>query len=142
MRDDTLIDTTFECKSRVICVKDLLTTIPSLIEGDALTNEYNSIPKTQLFSWNVARQPYNKIRNRYANLLPYDWSRVILKKESPNDSDYINANYVDGYKKTNRYIAMQGPTSATIVDFWKCLWQNRVNQVVMLTNLQESGKVK
>lgn len=122
-------------------VSELLNLVPQMLEGDAIKNEYNFVPRSQLFSWNLAKLPEHKIKNRYGNLLPYDHSRVILKKESPNDLDYMNANFIDGYKKTGRYIAMQGPIDATIEDFWRCVWQFKCNQIVMLTNLEESGKV-
>lgn len=47
----------------------------------------------------------NKPKNRYANVIAYDHSRVILQ---PIDgSDYINANYCDGYRKHNAYVATQ-----------------------------------
>ncbi len=133
--------TSFEPKSNVIQVSELLTTVPKLLEGDALKAEYNYVPRSQMFSWNQAKLPEHKTKNRYGNLLPYDNTRVILKKESPGDTDYINANFIDGYKKAGRYIAMQGPIDATIEDFWRCVWQFKCHQIVILTNLEESGKV-
>ncbi|XP_017489002.1 PREDICTED: receptor-type tyrosine-protein phosphatase alpha-like [Rhagoletis zephyria] len=134
--------TSFEPKSNVIQVSELLTTVPKLLEGDALKAEYNYVPRSQMFSWNQAKLPEHKTKNRYGNLLPYDNTRVILKKESPGDTDYINANFIDGYKKAGRYIAMQGPIDATIEDFWRCVWQFKCHQIVILTNLEESGKSK
>lgn len=131
-----------EQKSRVIAVDDLLSVVPSLLESDALKTEYNSIPKCQLYSWNLSRYPQNRAKNRYGNLLPYDHSRVILDKESQNASDYFNANFIEGYKRNNRYIATQGPIDNTIADFWRCIWQFQCHQIVMLTNLEESGKVR
>ena len=39
---------------------------------------------------------------RYANVITYDHSRVILQQmEGIAGSDYINANYMDGYRKQN-----------------------------------------
>lgn len=127
----------------MIAVNDLLTVVPPLLESDALKHEYQSIPKSQLYSWNLARYPQNRTKNRYGNLLPYDHSRVILDKETDNESstDYFNANFIEGYKRPNRYIATQGPIDVTIIDFWRCIWQFKCHQIVMLTNLEESGKV-
>src|SRR5260221_13780939 len=87
-------------------------------------------------------KPEHKSKNRYGNLLPYDHSRVPLDaNDDDGTSNYINANYVDGYKSPNRYIATQGPLLNTISDFWKMIWQTDSHQIVMLTNLDEGGKV-
>ena len=41
-------------------------------------------------------------------MIAYDHSRVILQPmEGVPGSDYINANYMDGYRKQNAYIATQ-----------------------------------
>lgn len=51
----------------------------------------------------------NKPKNRYANVTAYDHSRVVLSQsESEPGSCYINANYCDGYRRHNAYIATQG----------------------------------
>jgi len=65
-----------------------------------------SIEPGQQFTWDHSKMECNKIKNRYANVIAYDHSRVILQ---PIDgySDYINANYCDGYRKHNAYIATQ-----------------------------------
>ena len=48
------------------------------------------------------------ISSRYANVIAYDHSRVMLEAITGVDgSDYINANFIDGYRKTNAYIATQ-----------------------------------
>lgn len=58
-----------------------------------------------------AKNRSNLTKNRYTDVLCYDHSRVILSRESDDEdptSDYINANYVDGYKQKSAYISTQG----------------------------------
>lgn len=51
----------------------------------------------------------NLAKNRYTDVLCYDHSRVILSQiDDDVTSDYINANFVDGYKQKNAYISTQG----------------------------------
>uniref|UniRef100_A0A8W8NNF7 Receptor-type tyrosine-protein phosphatase kappa n=1 Tax=Magallana gigas TaxID=29159 RepID=A0A8W8NNF7_MAGGI len=58
------------------------------------------------------------------------------------DSDYINANYIDEIGKEQVFIATQGPLQNTIRDFWLMIWQENVSQIVMLTNIMEGNKMK
>ncbi|KAG9351288.1 hypothetical protein JZ751_025180, partial [Albula glossodonta] len=57
-------------------------------------------------------------------------------------SDYINANYIDGYRKQNAYIATQGPLPETFGDFWRMVWEQRAATVVMMTRLEEKSRIK
>ncbi|XP_019855562.1 PREDICTED: putative GPI-anchored protein pfl2 [Amphimedon queenslandica] len=50
----------------------------------------------------------NATKNRYINILPFDETRVILSSSKKEGSDYINANYIQGYNHTKEYIAAQG----------------------------------
>ncbi|XP_029485375.1 receptor-type tyrosine-protein phosphatase H isoform X1 [Oncorhynchus nerka] len=85
----------------------------------------------------------NKNKNRFTNVLPYDWCRVKLTILNQNmSSDYINANYMPGYGNSRQYIAAQGPLPTTVDDFWRMIWEQRVKGVVMVTNCTEGGRAK
>ena len=56
-------------------------------------------------------------------------------------SDYINANYIDGYRKQNAYIATQGPLPETRGDCGRRVWEQRTATVVMMTRLEEKSRV-
>lgn len=55
-----------------------------------------ALPKGFLAPCTAATDHDNKVKNRFANILPYDHSRVTLSKIDGDDgSDYINASYID-----------------------------------------------
>lgn len=39
------------------------------------------------------------------------------------------------------YIATQGPKPNTLNDFWRMIWQERVEHIIMIANVIEGGKV-
>ncbi|KAJ8040692.1 Receptor-type tyrosine-protein phosphatase alpha [Holothuria leucospilota] len=85
----------------------------------------------------------NKEKNRYINIPCYDHSRVKLNKiEDDENSDYINANYVDGYSVPEKFIAAQGPKEETVEDFWRMIWEQNTKTIIMLTKCFESGRDK
>ncbi|XP_053319657.1 receptor-type tyrosine-protein phosphatase S isoform X8 [Spea bombifrons] len=108
-----------------------------------LSQEYESIDPGQQFTWEHSNLEVNKPKNRYANVIAYDHSRVILLPvEGIIGSDYINANYIDGYRKQNAYIATQGALPESFGDFWRMVWEQRSATVVMMTKLEEKSRIK
>uniref|UniRef100_A0A673BCV3 Receptor-type tyrosine-protein phosphatase F n=1 Tax=Sphaeramia orbicularis TaxID=375764 RepID=A0A673BCV3_9TELE len=128
-----------------IPVADLADHIERLKANDGLrfSQEYESIDPGQQFTWENSNMEVNKPKNRYANVIAYDHSRVVLTSvDAVPGSDYINANYIDGYRKQNAYIATQGPLPETLSDFWRMVWEQRSNTIVMMTRLEEKSRVK
>ncbi|XP_017492154.1 PREDICTED: tyrosine-protein phosphatase corkscrew-like, partial [Rhagoletis zephyria] len=104
-----------------------------------------------IYSRKAGQKPENRTKNRYKNILPFDFTRVKLKAIDPSvpGADYINANYIKGIedettgelvKKT--YIATQGPLANTKNDFWAMVWQEGTVVIVMTTKEFERGKNK
>jgi len=90
-----------------------------------------------------ARLAENLAKNRYTDVLCYDHTRVILAREDNDpDSDYINANFVDGYKQRNAFISTQGPLPRTFSDTWQMVWEQRVVVIVMTTRTVERHRTK
>ncbi|MEQ2212035.1 hypothetical protein XENOCAPTIV_023617 [Xenoophorus captivus] len=85
----------------------------------------------------------NRPKNRYTNILPYDFSRVkLISMHNDEGADYINANYIPGYRHSKEYIATQGPLPETRNDFWKMVLQQKSPIIVMLTQCNERRRVK
>ncbi len=83
----------------------------------------------------------NRAKNRYSNVLPLDRTRVVLSCTDEPGSDYINANYVDGVFE-KQYIATQGPLKETAEDYWRMVWEQDVNVIVMLTKVHPGNRVR
>ncbi|XP_032686382.1 tyrosine-protein phosphatase non-receptor type 9 [Odontomachus brunneus] len=93
--------------------------------------------------FNNAKLKSNQSKNRYTDVLCYDHTRVCLSQvDGDATSDYINANFVDGYKQKNAFISTQGPLPKTCGDFWRMVWEQQTLVVVMTTRVVERGRTK
>ncbi|WAR16747.1 PTPRF-like protein [Mya arenaria] len=75
--------------------------------------------------------------------IPYDDDTRVLVRGGA--TDYINASYIDGFRKRKAYIAILGPMAKQLGDFgqfWQMVWQQKVEKIVMLTQLVEGKKTK
>jgi protein tyrosine phosphatase len=129
--------------SRKVAIGELEKYVKDGLTSGELQRQHVLFPRGQTRPWDYGRLPQNKAKNRYGNLVAYDETRVILKK-LPEDqfSDYINANYINGYNTPKFYVATQGPKRNTVVDLWRMIWQEHVQVIAMLTNVMENGKLK
>lgn len=106
-------------------------------------DEFSNLPHGPQSSTKVAKSRGNETKNRFSHLLPYDHSRVLLEPDINSPSDYINANFIKGYKHQRAYIAAQSPfDDETVLDFWRMIYQYEVRVIVMMSNLIEDNVVK
>lgn len=85
----------------------------------------------------------NLYKNRYPDIKCYDQTRVrLVQIDGICGSDYINANFVLGYKERKKFICAQGPMENTVCDYWRMIWEQHLELVLMLTNLEEYSKTK
>uniref|UniRef100_A0A3Q1G2A2 Receptor-type tyrosine-protein phosphatase delta n=1 Tax=Acanthochromis polyacanthus TaxID=80966 RepID=A0A3Q1G2A2_9TELE len=127
-----------------IPISELADHIERLKANDNLkfSQEYESVDPGQQFTWENSNLEVNKPKNRYANVIAYDHSRVILSSiEGVPGSDYINANYIDGYRRQNAYIATQGSLPETFGDFWRMVWEQHTANIIMMTKLEEKSRM-
>ncbi|XP_056891572.1 protein tyrosine phosphatase receptor type Db isoform X24 [Takifugu flavidus] len=126
-------------------ISELADHIERLKANDNLkfSQEYESVDPGQQFTWENSNLEVNKPKNRYANVIAYDHSRVLLSSiDGVPGSDYINANYIDGYRRQNAYIATQGSLPETFGDFWRMIWEQHTANIIMMTKLEEKSRVK
>ncbi|CAB0005075.1 unnamed protein product [Nesidiocoris tenuis] len=109
-----------------------------------LTAEYAEIKaRPPCGTFNHSKLKQNQAKNRYTDVLCYDHSRVLLSVvNNDQTTDYINANFVDGYKQKNAFISTQGPLQKTCDDFWRMVWEQGAVVVVMTTRVVERGRHK
>ncbi|XP_035667064.1 uncharacterized protein LOC118409825 [Branchiostoma floridae] len=102
-----------------------------------IVEEFESLPMPMPKSSDIP--PGTEDKNRYMNVLPVVQTRVpLLKRPGFPHSDYINANFVTGYKfQTRAYIATQAPLEQTCEDFWRMVWEQQSPAIIMLTDFEE-----
>lgn len=92
---------------------------------------------------NEGEKDVNRRKNRYKDILPYDYTRVVVTSyPGVPGSDYINGNYIRGASGSRAYIASQGPLPNTTADFWRMVVECEVQVIIMASNETEGGKHK
>ncbi|XP_054864399.1 phosphatidylinositol phosphatase PTPRQ isoform X2 [Amphiprion ocellaris] len=124
--------------------KSFLQHIEDLCANDnaKFQEEFAELPKLlQDLATTDADLPWNKSKNRFPNIKPYNNNRVkLLSEPGTAGSDYINASFVSGYLCPNEFIATQGPLPGTVADFWRMIWETGTRTIAMLTHCYEKGR--
>ncbi|XP_071094625.1 uncharacterized protein [Haliotis cracherodii] len=129
--------------STEVMVQGLRLYVEQMKRSGGFTMQCYNLPCGKLGPCDEAELPENVSKNRYRNILPYDHCRVKLSPISNiPGSDYINANYINGYGEQRTFVATQGPYGEVIRDFWRMLWEIDASKLIMLTNCVENRKAK
>ncbi|KAK1169211.1 hypothetical protein AOXY_G10174 [Acipenser oxyrinchus oxyrinchus] len=132
--------------TRPVNKKSFLQHVEDLCSNDNVKfqEEFSELPKLlQDLATSDADLPWNRSKNRFTNIKPYNNNRVKLMSEAGvPGSDYINASYVSGYLCPNEFIATQGPLPGTVADFWRMIWETRTRTIAMLTQCFEKGRIR
>ncbi|KAM8757889.1 receptor-type tyrosine-protein phosphatase alpha [Acanthopagrus schlegelii] len=118
---------------------------PSPGASSGLEAEFKKLTsiKIQNDKMRTGNLPANMKKNRVLQIIPYEFNRVIIPvKRGEENTDYVNASFIDGYRQKDSYMASQGPLQHTIEDFWRMIWEWRSCSIVMLTELEERGQEK
>lgn len=97
------------------------------------------------YSQVVAESPAARSKNRYSNIIPFDYSRVRLTRSdlSGDENDYINASFIKvPFDRKRTYIATQGPLRSTLGDFWRMVVEQESRVIVCLSPEMENGMEK
>ncbi|XP_063335068.1 receptor-type tyrosine-protein phosphatase zeta isoform X2 [Pelmatolapia mariae] len=148
----TAPDTAIPGEHRAFPVKDFVKHVAELHHTQSFKREFETLKPSYeeaqmctvdiVMSTDNANHPDSKTENRHSNNSAYDDTQVhlsLLANKKGKAMDYINANYVDGFKKTRLYIAAQGPVRSSIEDFWRMIWEQNICIIVMISNLVEKG---
>ncbi|KAL5016390.1 hypothetical protein ScPMuIL_005979 [Solemya velum] len=90
--------------------------------------------------YETANKPENKHKNRYSNIQADDSYRVILSPDAEDNSSYINAVFLPGYKQRRCYILTETPQPNTVTDFWKMIYEESCSSIVMMNNENHKDK--
>uniref|UniRef100_A0A8D2QDI8 Receptor-type tyrosine-protein phosphatase n=1 Tax=Zonotrichia albicollis TaxID=44394 RepID=A0A8D2QDI8_ZONAL len=136
-------DTELEVTSLEIHLQKIYNKVPGT-SSNGLEEEFKKLTsiKIQNDKMRTGNLPANMKKNRVLQIIPYEFNRVIIPvKRGEENTDYVNASFIDGYRQKDSYIASQGPLQHTIEDFWRMIWEWKSCSIVMLTELEERGQV-
>jgi len=97
-------------------------------------------PRLQDEDCSISRLPRNRNCNRFNDVLPNDRYLAHLTTPDPSNersNSYINAVFVDSYKRRNAFIVTQMPLQSTVVDIWRCIWDHNVQNIVVMNHHTE-----
>jgi protein tyrosine phosphatase len=84
-----------------------------------------------LFDTLISRLSFQK--NRFSNILLFNEGAVILERKNKDETTYIHATRI----KSNfgNYILAQSPTSNTLLEWYRMIWQYKIQIIVCLVPL-------
>lgn len=81
-------------------------------------------------------RPYIQAIDRYNNCRPYNENKIVLLDGTEMSASLIDLTYFK--ENYHNFIATQAPFEHNISLFWKMVFENHIDQIVMLTELFET----
>ncbi|XP_076463157.1 receptor-type tyrosine-protein phosphatase T-like isoform X2 [Babylonia areolata] len=88
----------------------------------------------------TALLPNNIFKNRCKNIVPANRCRPYLMTPYEGCNDYINAVFLNGYKRKDGLVATQMPLPNTVTDFWRLIYDHNCHTIVMLNDLDNNDE--
>ncbi|CAD5113988.1 DgyrCDS3152 [Dimorphilus gyrociliatus] len=125
-------------------IESFINELKDKLRKEELIEEHGKLPKNlqEDIPHIVGSSPENKKYLKYINILPYDDNRVELVVTKDEETDFYNASFLKDNIGYNKFIAAQGPTDSSVEHFWRLIWDNNCETIVMLTNLVENAVKK
>lgn len=102
-------------------------------------NERVGTDATDVFSTEAFTDKANEMKDRCHNSPGYNDSWAIRWNfDDAKDSEYISANYVNGFKLERKFIVTQAPV--TMVNFLEMIWRNECRIIVALTEIYANNQ--
>nr|XP_022315948.1 receptor-type tyrosine-protein phosphatase kappa-like isoform X2 [Crassostrea virginica] len=89
----------------------------------------------------VALKPENIFKNRDKNVIPANRCRPYLVTPVEDYNNYINAVFLNGYRRKDAFIVTQMPLPNTAVDFWRMIYDQNSYCIVMLNEIEETDEM-
>ncbi|KAH9494734.1 hypothetical protein Btru_017742 [Bulinus truncatus] len=70
------------------------------------------------------------LKDRFPFIVPRNCDRPVLTCGPANSGDYINAVFIPGCGKRDQHFLTQLPMPATVVDFWRLVYQYKISLIV------------
>lgn len=102
----------------------------SLCNHDKHVEDYPSL-------YIIGSSEKNVDKNRYCDVIALDSTIVTL-----SSNRYINANMIHGEYSPTKFIMTQAPINSSMNDFYQMIHDYKVNVIICLTQLSESGVEK
>ena len=130
---------------------------PTAQVQDYVSEQFRQLNKRQVhrmqqdprYSVSIATSAVGQARNRYSNIIPFNYNRLrledttLMEIDPSRGDDYINASMIQAPLNIPRqYIASQGPIQSTLVDFWRMIIEQDTRLIVALSPEFENGMEK
>lgn len=134
------------CGNTSIAIENLLPALQSksTMDYDTKLNSYQSehkllsslIPRFTIGDCAAGHRSENRAKNRNVLVVPPDKNRPYLTSFQGNveATDYVNAVFVDGYRKVDEFICAEWPMHNTLSDFWALVYDYDIKTIVVLND--------